>query len=139
MSTPDITIGSDSNHVIDSFKPYGSFTSSTLIMVFIPTPTTMTDHLKNSVTSNLTILTLSPPTALALKIPILFSCSVHIFIYLGVLENTNHLSQCYDRFENYNFSDPLKSLLSSPGKFHSHSFGVFSKTLSVYSVIFLIK
>lgn len=88
MSTPDITIGSDSNHVIDSFKPYGSFTSSTLIMVFIPTPTTMTDHLKNSVTSNLTILTLSPPTALALKIPILFSCSVHIFIYLGVLENT---------------------------------------------------
>ena len=92
MSTPDITIGSDSNHVIDSFKPYGSFTLSTLIMVFIPTPTTMTDHLKNSVTSNLTILTLSPPTALALKIPsqrsILFSCSVHIFIYLGVLENT---------------------------------------------------
>ena len=31
MSTPDITIGNDSNHVIDSFKPYGSLTSSTLI------------------------------------------------------------------------------------------------------------
>lgn len=68
MSTPDITIGNDGNHVIDSFRPYGSLTSSTL-MVFIPTPTTMTDHLKNSVTINLTLLTLSPPTALALRIP----------------------------------------------------------------------
>ena len=62
------------------------------LMVFIPTPTAMTDHLKNSVTSNHNLPYPLSSYALALKIPsqrpILFSCSVHIFIYLGVLENT---------------------------------------------------